>query len=79
MIRQPSRKCVADLPSRSVEPAEDLLHLGVVLLDRHNGILNALQALLLVWAVGRSILILLLSVVLDLLAAVLDLCETKGG
>lgn len=65
------------LTSGCVVLLQDLLDLSVFLLDGDQGFLDQIQALLLVRLVRRSRLVLQLSVVLDLLAAVLHLRESE--
>jgi hypothetical protein len=63
--------------SRPIKLLQHLLDLGVLLFDRHQRLLDLLQAFLLIGLVRRAGLVLLLSEVLDLLAAVLDFCEAQ--
>lgn len=65
--------------SAGVESPQHLLDLGVLLANSNQRILNLLQALVLVRLVGGARLVLHLAVVLNLLAGVLNLCETESG
>lgn len=76
----PTQTCSpGDISLRRKELPQHLLDLGVLLLDGRKRLLDAREALLLVRLVDRAGRILLMSVVLDLLAAVLDLCEAECG
>jgi hypothetical protein len=71
---------VDSLPSSTcVELLQDFLHLGIFFLHCRQSLFNSFQTLLLVWLIRRSRLILLLPIMLDLLAAILDLGQTKRG
>lgn len=62
--------------STSIEPLENLLHLGVLLLHGDQCLLDPRQALGLVGLVRSACLIFFLAKMLDLLAAVLDFGQT---
>jgi hypothetical protein len=59
-----------------IELLQNLLHFLILLFDNHQRVFDSGQAQFLIGFVGHSSLILLLSVMLDLLATLLDLWET---
>lgn len=68
--------CISSL-LRCVELLEHLLDLGVFDLDALERLLDALQAYVGIFLVRRAVVVLHLSVMLDLLTAVLHLCQAE--
>jgi hypothetical protein len=65
--------------SASIELLQHLLDLGIFLLHSLQCLLDEFQALILIWFISCAGLVFLLPVMLNLLAAILDLGESKGG
>lgn len=67
------------LNSVSVELLQHLLDFVVIGSHNAQGLGNSLEALIIVGFLCSTVVILVLTIVLNLFAAVLDLCETEGG